>query len=111
MSVGRIIVFIAILSLGINATVQAGTMRCAQGVVTQGDSRADVRRDCGAPQFTERVSGPTVVKLLGSARYAKRKVELWHYNFGPRSLMHEVYFVDGKVQIIQTGAYGIRPSD
>lgn len=101
----------AVLSMGINATSLAATMRCAQGVVTQGDSRADVRRDCGAPQFTERVSGSTVAKLLGSARYAKRKVERWRYNFGSRSLMHDVYFVDGKVQVIQIGSDGFRPSD
>lgn len=111
MNVKRVIVCAAVLSLGINASAQAGTMRCAQGVVTQGDSRADVRRDCGAPQFKERVSGPAVVKLLGNARNAKRKVELWRYNFGSRNLMHDVYFVDGKVQIIQTGAYGFRPSE
>lgn len=100
-----------VIGVGVNATAVAATMRCAQGVVSQGDTRSEVRRDCGAPSLTERVSGPAVVRLLGSTRFAKRKVELWRYNFGPRSLMRDVYFVDGKVQIIQTGSYGFREVD
>lgn len=104
----KALVWVVVCGVGASASAMAATMRCAQGVVVQGDSRAEVRRDCGEPSRTERVSGPAVVKLLGSTRLAKRKVEVWRYNFGPRSLMHDVYFVDGKVQIIQTGSYGFR---
>lgn len=111
MHVMKALVGAVVFGVGINASAMAATMRCAQGVVAQGDTRAEVRRDCGAPSLTEKVSGPAVVKLLGSTRFAKRKVELWRYNFGPRSLMHDVYFVDGKVQIIQTGSYGFREVD
>lgn len=98
------------LLLTFSANVMADSMRCDHGLISRGASKGEVLAACGAP-----VARTT---LGTSARNAKKKhhkhaaarAEAWQYNFGPRTLMREVRFVDGLVEVITTLGYGFDPN-
>lgn len=74
--------------------VRAATLRCADGLVDEGDLSAEVRRKCGEPVDRE-VIGPA----LDSRGYPVRgAATVEHWVYGPRNGMyHYLHFIDGRL--------------
>jgi hypothetical protein len=70
----------------------AATLECDGGIVSRGNSEADVRDKCGDPQKVTREDADSPV--------------IWFYNFGPSEFVSYVSFTNGVVERIQTGGYG-----
>jgi len=86
--------------------------RCEPAGFHEGDSTFDVLARCGPPATrdarieTQAVwsggdGGPPVVTAWRSVT-----VEVWGYDFGPRSFLRFLTFADGKLVKVETGSYG-----
>jgi len=95
---------------------QAENLRCGNQLVTQGQTRLEVRAKCGDPGD---IAHSTLVRSSGldrrnNLRRAVRSVEEtviveaedWIYNFGPHRLMCRLRFVNGILESVQTMGYG-----
>jgi hypothetical protein len=106
----------ALLAVALAAT-PAHAFRCGSHLVSEGDTRAEVRAKCGEPADFERRSvwRQPVVWLHGRPYHLSNDqieipVESWVYNLGPNRLMRRVRFEDGRVVEIETLGYGYRDS-
>jgi hypothetical protein len=119
-----------ILMLGLSATgVQANTMRCDRELISRGDSQGEVLASCGKPVFATqktiyrsgipyrrfssfRANDEYLVDITNQELLVHQRsvvevpVEVWTYNFGPRTFMREVTFTEGRVTSIRTLGYG-----
>jgi hypothetical protein len=103
--------FLALLASPI--AVQADAMRCGNRLVSEGDTRSQVRGLCGEPSDiqTRTILRRPHYSVNGRLVYygdglIEIPVETWTYNFGPYKLMRRVRFVDGQVEEIETLGYG-----
>jgi Protein of unknown function (DUF2845) len=84
--------------------------RCAEALFHEGEGPYEVLSRCGEPVFREiRVDART--RTLGdeSSFVADSEsviVEIWTYDFGPRSFVRHLTFEDGRLVKIETGSYG-----
>src|SRR5688572_24484668 len=92
---------------------QADAMRCGNRLVSEGDTRSQVRGLCGEPSDiqTRSILRRPHYSVNGRLVYygdglIEIPVETWTYNFGPYKLMRRVRFVDGQVEEIETLGYG-----
>ena len=106
----------ALLAVTLAAT-PAYAFRCGSRLVSEGDTRGEVRAKCGEPAEVEQRSiwRQPVVWLHGrpyqlSNDQIEIPVESWVYNLGPNKLMRRVRFEDGRVVEIETLGYGYRES-
>ena len=107
----------------------ADYMRCDRELISRGDHQGEVLAACGEPLIA---SQRTVYRsgipnrryrslYLGNGYYGdltsrellhhnrsvvEVPVDVWTYNFGPRTFMREVTFVDNRVESIKTLGYG-----
>ena len=95
----------------------ADAMRCGSKLVSNGDTRTQVRQLCGEPTDiqTRTVLRRPYYDFHGRIVYygdglIEIPVEIWTYNFGPYKLMRRVRFVDGEVEDIETLGYGYHVS-
>jgi Protein of unknown function (DUF2845) len=102
----------ALLAAALLAT-PAQAFRCGSRLVSEGDTRAQVRAKCGDPADVEHRSvwRQPVVWVHGrpyhlSSDLIEIPVESWIYNLGPNKLMRRVRFEDGVVVEIETLGYG-----
>lgn len=96
-----------ILALGVAGSAEA--LRCGNRIVSTGDWDFQVRERCGEPAWTDTYSELLVSGIDGPIeRRVERVHDEWFYNFGPRSLVRRLVFVDGRLARIETGGYGVR---
>jgi hypothetical protein len=102
-----------LLSFGLAAPAQADAMRCGNRLVSEGDTRGQVRELCGEPSDvqTRTILRRPYYDFHGRLVYfgdglIEIPVEIWTYNFGPYKLMRRVRFVDGEIEEIETLGYG-----
>ena len=124
------LIFVSTLVFSLFAqTGLADTMRCERKVISRGDHLGEVLAICGEPIVSTRktiyrsgipvrrfgvlslshgyYSDITSDELLQHNRsVVEVPVEVWTYNFGPRSFMREVTFTDSRVTRIKTLGYG-----
>ena len=89
----------------------AESLRCAGGIVAEGDSRLSVIYKCGQPKLTDTYCAPVyfpgtlqlVPEPLASAVVPCQVVEEWLYERGPGELVATVYMRSGLVQSITYG--------
>ncbi len=106
----------AVLALGLlaGAPAHADSFRCGSRLVTEGDSRSEVRAKCGEP--ADVVSLRSVFRrpviwtygrpyFIGES-FMEIPVEAWTYNLGPNKLMRRIRFENGFVAEIETLGYG-----
>lgn len=105
--------FLAAISLCASAQAFADAMRCGSRLVSDGDTRSQVRELCGEPSDiqTRTILRRPYYDFQGRIVYygdglIEIPVEIWTYNFGPYKLMRRVRFVDGQVAEIETLGYG-----
>lgn len=93
----------------------AYAMRCDNRLVVDGDAPARVRSLCGDPaDATHRVVSRSVTvhrrlsngTIVSESVMVSVEVEVWVYDFGPRRLMRELTFEDGRLVRIRTLGYG-----
>lgn len=103
----------------LTARAEADSMRCGRHLVSEGDSRSEVRAKCGEPTDVETRK---VVRRAGYELNGRRfdynqdtfveiDVEVWTYNFGPYKLMRQVQFINGRIDEIATMGYGYHESN
>lgn len=98
---------LALLLLVISGSVHA--MRCDGRVISSGDRDFQVQARCGAPAWSDRYSEMLVSGIDGPLeRRVERVHERWVYNFGPHKLVQHLHFVDGRLERVETGGYGVR---
>jgi hypothetical protein len=82
------------------ASAPAYALRCARGLVTEGDVKFDVLRYCGEPYFVDAWQDPFFFGLNFGF------MEDWYYNFGSNRLIRVLRFRNGRLFDIMTGDYG-----
>ena len=100
-----LIVSILMLTIG-----PAYALRCGAKLVSKGDPQILVRVKCGEPDaIAQRVIYRTL-RLSphphGDKIVEPITIEEWIYNFGPRRLMRQLWFEDGKLVRIRSLGYG-----
>lgn len=93
------------------ATAQAESLRCAGGIVAEGDSRLSLVYKCGQPQLTDSFCAPVfygswptpVPEPWASTVLPCQLTEQWLYERGPGNLVATVTLRAGKVQSISYG--------
>jgi hypothetical protein len=106
----RSALFACALALPLGAA-QAESLRCAGGIVAEGDSRLSLVYKCGQPQLTDSFCAPVfygswptpVPEPFASAVLPCQLTELWLYERGPGNLVATVSLRAGKVQSISYG--------
>jgi len=85
----------------------AHALRCGARLITEGDTRLEVRERCGEPtQMDQWTEEQTVTVHDDSVNLRRRRevtvqVEEWIYNFGPQRFMQRLLFHDGKLVDIE----------
>jgi hypothetical protein len=120
---------VVVLILGMllsTAASSADAMRCGNRLVREGDHQARVAGICGEPDFKEQrnvyrsgipaqdfsvidhrhYSVSRSELLIHTRSIVEVPVEVWVFNWGPRRLMREVVFIDGRVEEVNTLGYG-----
>ena len=105
---------VAIVVLGFLTCSPAFAFRCGTKLVSEGDTRAEVRAKCGEP--SDVVSLASVFRRPAIWDYGRPyyigesaieiPVESWVYNLGPNKLMRRLRFEGGIVTEIETLGYG-----
>jgi len=93
------------------AAAQAESLRCAGGIVAEGDSRLSLVYKCGPPQSMDSFCAPVfygswptpVPEPFASTVLPCQLTELWLYDRGPGNLLATVSLRAGKVQSISYG--------
>jgi hypothetical protein len=96
----------------------ADSLRCARGVVSEGDARIDLLGKCGTPDLRERrlVQGwgvATTGRMGADGRIIAGRttdvvVEEWTYDFGPSMFSYLVTLENGRIVRIDRLGYGQR---
>jgi hypothetical protein len=123
MSVQRFAVPLALAGLSLVAAAApvpaaAGpSIRCAGGLVSEGDARLDLLGKCGPPTLeerrieerwaiaSERREGEGQVAV---GRKVSVVVESWTYDLGRNAFVHVVTLENGRVTAVERGSYGYR---
>jgi len=80
---------------------------CSGGIISAGDSRFDLLKKCGEPDFKDSHDEEFFESFSrGVGRKIIITVEEWTYNFGPSQFMRIVVLKNGKVADIREGNYG-----
>ena len=105
--------FVMALSL-FAAAAPAQALRCGNDLVTRGDRASEVRALCGEPaQIDERQERRTrgvLDRLSGAYVEVSETVEIaeWTYDFGPRRLVRQLRFENGRLVDEDSLGYGRR---
>jgi hypothetical protein len=94
-----------------NAPAWAASLKCGVSLVSEGDTKVDVRAKCGAPA-SEETRTIVVAQWVapGQQIWVQKKVDEWLYTGGPHRLNQFVLFENGRVIDITSGHYGAQPS-
>lgn len=98
---------ITVLVLAVCAVfVGAGTstafgLRCGNDLVDEGDTKVDVYRACGEPDYRD-VTG---FREIGRSTV---KIEIWFYDFGPQKFTQTLTFYGNRLARIEAGDYGTK---
>jgi len=108
----------ALTAAALLASPAAHALRCDGRVISEGDPKTRVRAFCGEPASVEHRAGlrrlPSLRHLdgrvvRGAGHLVERiTIETWTYNFGPRRLMRELRFENGRLRRIERLGYGHR---
>jgi hypothetical protein len=83
----------------------AQSVSCRGGIVSQGDTKSEVRAKCGEPTEGGYRTGQEE-PAIGKVAPPSAGDDSWTYNFGPSSLMQRIWFVDGLVTSVESLGYG-----
>lgn len=96
--------FLVIILFVTQNSAWAGGMRCANRLVEEGDSQAQVLLLCGEPQFRIVVSEESHLVKTGYGAVVHNVVhEAWTYNLGPGSFLRTLHFQNNTLGYIELG--------
>jgi hypothetical protein len=105
----RMVVMLTTLLLMLSVG-SAYALRCGTKIVSEGDHKTSVRLKCGEPEAIEERVIYRTIRLTDHPHGDKIEVpiaiEEWLYNFGPRRLMQQLWFENGKLVEIRSLGYG-----
>ena len=96
-------------SLPLGVESYTGTMICAGGIVSIGDTAGEVIGKCGQPATsTKREEKRVVAESTNSRDRLITSVSLddWIFNFGPNQFQYQLLFENGRVARIDSLNYG-----
>ena len=102
MLISRYSLLIAALLLAL-AAGPADAMRCSNRVISDGDTTGEVRRWCGEPQQIDTRDQPVSIEVVDprsgitATQLVTRSISVWTYNRGPRRLIQELWFENGRL--------------
>ena len=84
---------------------------CAPEAPRPGDSAYEVLQKCGEPALRDgrALSRSVAVRVapgVVEAEVREGSLEVWSYDFGPRSFVRFLVFLDGTLLRVETGSYG-----
>jgi hypothetical protein len=87
--------------------VQSGTISCEGGIVSNGDSAAELLAKCGEPSYSLRREEKNIHrKLPGERTISNDIIDDWNYNFGPDRFQYRIVLTNGIVTYIESQDYG-----
>jgi hypothetical protein len=89
---------------GLAAVAQAETIRCGNRLVGVNDRRYEVLAACGEPDLVM----PARLELIPFHALLPYE-EIWYYNLGPRELIRQLRFRQGRLVAINFAGYGFSP--
>jgi hypothetical protein len=109
-------------ALATSASVRADSLSCDGRIVSDGDSRYEVKATCGEPDdatrrveyrtLRGRVVGPCA-NVSGKLRCEKTEeqvvevvIDEWTYDFGKNRFIEYLTFEQGKLVSVRSGSYG-----
>ncbi len=111
----RIVAIAAFAFASLALGSEAEALSCQRRIVSHGDVMSQVQALCGDPASrTSRLAeqsrsvfqpGPGGA-VIANTITVTTLVETWVYDFGPRRLMQELVFEDGRLRRIRTLSYG-----
>lgn len=96
----------------LSSVSQAYALRCGTRLVSNGDTKTEVRLKCGEPTFIEEREEGFVDTYYDTrvrrhlTRHIVEITEEWTYNRGSHQLIHILRFRHGKLFEIKTAGYG-----
>jgi hypothetical protein len=115
----RISSVLLILLLLVASSVSASDFRCGSDIISPGDRKFDVLRQCGNPDNVEVREEVRIRRDLGAHLFLPGEeppgflfakelvtVEEWEYNLGPGRFIRYLTFENGRLIKITTGDYG-----
>jgi hypothetical protein len=96
----------------LSSVSQAWAFRCGTRIVSNGDTKTEVRLKCGEPAFIDERAEDVVDTYYDGrerryrTRYLVEITEEWTYNRGPHQLIHILRFRQGRLVDIKTAGYG-----
>jgi uncharacterized membrane protein len=116
---------LALALLSICPAARADSLACNGRIVSTGDSRYEVKAECGEPDdVSQRVEYRTVRgRVAGPCRRTDGKItcsdtreqvvevviDEWIYDFGRNRFIEYLTFEQGKLVSVRTGSYGKKP--
>ncbi len=98
---------LAVVILALLATQNAFAFRCGNNLVTTGDSKISVTKNCGKPDWVDRWSVEVIdFPDTGIEHRVIRINERWVYNPGPTQFIRIINFDGSSVSSIETGGRG-----
>lgn len=96
------------LILAMSQSTYAESLRCNGDIVEEGDTKTDVLRKCGEPEFKDTYCEKIPYKLKqndGNYGLIDRceNVDVWAYNPGKGQFWTNLYFAEGKVREMKYG--------
>ena len=88
---------------------ESGSMRCGGGIVSPGDTAAEVIGKCGQPAATlqrEEKKVATGANGKGEKSVTTTVIEEWTFNFGPNQFQYQLSLENGRVARIESLGYG-----
>ncbi len=93
------------MTLGLLPTEgQAASLRCDSELVSDGASKTEVLLKCGEPMAKD--SRTEEIRDRATRRIIYVTIEEWTYNFGPRTFLQTVIFMNGRLTEVRSGDYG-----
>jgi uncharacterized protein DUF2845 len=92
-----VLLFFSTTVAGLAAT-EMDSCVCRNGIVSRGETQAEVLVKCGPPDF--RSQREEIVAERKGRNIAT--IDEWTFNFGPNEFMYLIRFVNGRVAVIQS---------
>ena len=116
---------LVLAGLAVSSSARADSLSCDGRIVSDGDSRYDVKSICGEPDDASqrveyrtvrgRVAGPCT-REGGKIRCSQTReqvvevvIDEWIYDFGSNRFIEYVTFEQGRLVSIRAGSYGHKP--
>jgi hypothetical protein len=86
----------------------AQSVTCGGKIINEGVTKAQVAASCGPPTLVgdrSSVHDPAIGAVAPPSS-DDGEIEVWTYDFGRTKLMQRIWFLDGRVKLVESLGYG-----